>query len=100
MTDRRQSNTQEAIYSTLSVCTIRGVCEDKVLELRPLCVKSSNEFEGIHRVPQETLRITGGCCREKLQFVRPSGCKHKELYPQCNNLYMTASFTFNLHLLA
>lgn len=71
-TDRRWSNSQEATYPTLSVCTISGVCEDKVLELRPLCVESSNEFEGVYWVPQETLGIAGSCRRDKVQFVRPS----------------------------
>lgn len=77
----RSVNTQKTKYPTLSLCTIRGVCEDKVLQLCPLCGKSSNELEGVHWVPQKTLRVTGGCRRENLQFVCPSGRRHRVLSP-------------------
>lgn len=77
----------------MSLCTIRGVCEDKVLQLRPLCGKSSDELEGVHRVPQEPLRVSGGCRRDDLQFVCPSGLRHKSFISI--NVYTTASVSFN-----
>lgn len=63
-----------------------------MLQLRPLCGKSSNELEGVHRVPQETLRIAGGCRRENLQSVCPSGCRHRVLSP---STFYTSSISFD-----
>lgn len=52
-----------------------------MLQLRPLGGKSANELEGVDWVPQETLGVTGGCRRENLQFVCPSGCRDRVLSP-------------------
>lgn len=87
MTARRRSNAQETAHPTL--CTIRGVCEDKVLELRPLCGQPADELEGVHWVTQETLGVSSGGRREDVQSVCPPAGRCEE--------FNASTFTRRLH---
>ena len=67
----RQYQHTELLLSYYLKSTVSGVTEDKALQIPPLCVQPLHQFEGIHRVSQEALRVLCGCGCQGIQLVSP-----------------------------